>query len=86
MKASDPIAKAMRREDWPITGRGGAYRYFIQFSAKPYIPGERHVWPRLFDTRREAEDWMHSAGDVLFKQNIPGRRISSAAVQSVRAK
>lgn len=80
MRKNDPIAKAMRREGRLIaTAR---LSYFIQLSVAPYQKGERFVWPRLFDTRREAEDFVRNKA-ALFAQNVPGRRIVSAAVQHV---
>lgn len=83
MKETLAERKAMAREERRSVGRGGTYRFFVQFSVKPYFRGERHIWGRLFDTRAEAMDAMNASAS-LFTQSIPDRRIVSAAVQSVR--
>lgn len=61
---------------------GQEFRYFVSFSVAPYVRGERWAWPTLFDSRSEAEQYMGKC-ENLFAQNIPGRRIVSAAVSHV---
>jgi hypothetical protein len=68
-------------------------RYYVSFTVRPYVPGERWAWPLLFPSREGAEHFMREVGSTsstgIFANKdtaIPGRRIISAAVQHVRIK
>lgn len=58
-------------------------RYYIGFNVRPWIPGRRYAWPRLYDTREEAEAAMKALPIFANKINPAFGRIISASVESI---